>query len=301
MSENSRPSFIQRRRLEFIEWKLMWERYLNRSDIEQKFQISTPQASSDIKFYRDEAGGNFEYDSTAKAYVPSRSFNPQYLNVSADRLLLQLRAYLLGALTEEDLWFRKVPAVGMVPDIVRDIDPRLLGLILSAIRDVREVEVEYQSLTKRKWRYIAPHALAFDGHRWHVRAWSPDRKSFRDFVLSRMNDIREAGPASFDAQNDCAWHRKITLQLKPHPGLNDEQSKAIQCDYGMKDGVCAVEVRLSMAFYFIRRMNLDLEDIPPERAHIRLANMQEVKDAVAMAENDTLRKLADEEMRLTSQ
>ena len=290
MPENSRPSFIQRRRLEFIEWKLMWERRLNRSDIEKKFQLSTPQASSDIKLYRDEAGDNFDYDSTAKAYVPSRSFKPQYLNVSADRLLLQLRAYLIGALAEDDLWFRKVPAVGMVPDIVRDINPRSLGLILSAIRDVREIEVEYQSLTKRTWRHIAPHALAFDGHRWHVRAWSPERKSFRDFVLSRMHDTREAGPASFDASNDYEWHRVITLRLKPHPGLNEEQSNAIQCDYGMKDGICEVGVRLSMAYYFIKRMNLDLPDIPPERAHIRLENIREVEQAIAKAKEETLLK-----------
>lgn len=290
MAEILRPSFIQRRRLEFIEWKLMWERRLNRKDIEEKFQLSTPQASSDIKLYRDEAGGNFDYDSTAKSYVPSQSFSPKFLSVSADRLLLQLRAYLIGALAEEDLWFRKVPPVGMVPDIVRAIDPKSLGLILSAIRDKREIEIEYQSLTKRAWRHIAPHALAFDGHRWHVRAWSPDRKSFRDFVLSRMNDIREAGPASFDASNDYEWHRVITLRLKPHPGLKEEQSKAIQCDYGMKDGICEVEVRLSMAYYFIKRMNLDLPDIPPERAHIRLENMREVEEAITKAKEETLLK-----------
>ena len=138
----------------------MWEQRLNRGDIESKFQLSTPQASSDIKLYRDVAGGNFDYDSTAKSYVPSKSFKPQFLSVSADRLLLQLRAYLIGALAEEDLWFRKVPPVGMVPDIVRAIDPKSLGLILSAIRDKREIEIEYQSPSPNGLGATSPRTLS---------------------------------------------------------------------------------------------------------------------------------------------
>lgn len=287
MSVSPPKSYIQRRRLEFIEWKLYWERRLNRSDIEEQFEVSTPQASTDIKLYRELAGENFEYDSGRKAYLPTKSFKPKFLTISADRLLLQLRAYLINALGRKDVWFREIPPVDMAPDIIRDIDPRRLKSVLSAIRRKRQIEIEYQSLTKCKWRTIAPHALAFDGYRWHLRAWSPDRNDFRDFVLSRIRGMRKSGPASFSPEHDMEWHRKVVLKLCPHPDLDAQQTEAIQCDYNMKNGMREVSVRLSMAYYFIKRMNLDLDDIPAKRAQIRLANIDEVNEAIAVAKRET--------------
>ena len=58
---------------------------------------------------------------------------------------------------------------------------------------------------------------------------------------------------------------------------------AIQRDYAMENGRREVEVRLSMAYYFIKRMNLDLPDVPPARAQICLANLKEVKRALEKA------------------
>ena len=41
---DDRIPWTQARRFEFIEWKLFWDGSLNRSDLEQAFGISTPQA-----------------------------------------------------------------------------------------------------------------------------------------------------------------------------------------------------------------------------------------------------------------
>ncbi|MDE0256432.1 MAG: WYL domain-containing protein, partial [Rhodospirillaceae bacterium] len=85
-------------RLEFIEWRLFWEGRLNRNDLEKRFDISTPQASVDLRHYRELAGGNIEYDATQKRYIASKDIKPRFLNVSANQLLLQLRAWASGVL-----------------------------------------------------------------------------------------------------------------------------------------------------------------------------------------------------------
>ncbi|PSJ43344.1 hypothetical protein [Allosphingosinicella deserti] len=59
--------------------------------------------------------------------------------------------------------------------------------------------------------------------------------------------------------------------------MTEEQSLAIQRDYAMKEGRREIDVRLSMAYYFIMRMNLDL---PPTRAQICLSNIDEVRKAI---------------------
>ena len=291
MSAEEKRPWTQNRRFEFIEWKLFWEGALNRSDLEEAFEISTPQASVDLRRYRELAGAGIEYDATTRAYKPAENMKPSFLKVSADRLLIQLRALLTGALPRSEVWFRNLPAIDMAPDIVRHVDPDCLRRILDAIRSKRCVEVRYQSLTNSRTRQIAPHALAFDGYRWHVRAWACDREDFRDYVLTRIDNIRPGLPAEFDPNDDVEWSTVTTLDLRPHPGLENEQSQAIQRDYNMVDGRRTIEVRLSMAYYFIMRMNLDLTDLPAARAQICLHNLAEVQAAIKQAKEETNRRI----------
>jgi hypothetical protein len=284
--ETERRSWPQIRRFEFMEWKLFWEGRLNRRDLETTFDISTPQASVDLRNYRDIAGDNIVYDSTEKGFLPSANMRPQFLRVSANRLLLQLRALLTGALQREDVWFRDVPPVDMAPEIVRHVDETLLRSILKAIRQRQALAIRYQSLSSSRWRRIAPHALAFDGYRWHARAWCCEREDFRDFVLTRIDEVGPLEPAVYDVKDDVEWSRTITLELCAHAGLDAEKRRAIELDYHMTDGCREIEVRLSMAYYFIRRMNLDLPDLPPARAQIQMRNLDAVQAAIEQSKVD---------------
>lgn len=291
--DENRRSWTQSRRFEFIEWKLFWEGGLNRSDLEEQFEISTPQASVDLRNYREQAGDNLVYDAKIKTFVPGSELKPRFFKPSADRLLLQLRAWITGALPRADLWFKAEPPVAMAPDIVRHVEPEMLRTILAAIRGKRAINVLYQSLTNSRWRMIAPHALAFDGYRWHMRAWACDRGDFRDFVITRVQKIGKSEAASYDVADDIEWNTITTLRLCPHPGLSDEQAAAIRRDYGMKRNCRSIELRLSLAYYFIMRMNLDLDDLPPQRAQIVLENLNDVKMQIAEARAEAKRRLSD--------
>lgn len=299
-TEEKRP-WTQNRRFEFIEWKLLWEGGLNRSDLESTFEISTPQASVDLRRYREIAPDNIEYDGAGRTFRPTPDIKPSFLKVSADRLLLQLRALFSGALPRREVWFRDLPRTDIVPDIVRHVDPDCLRRILDAIRTRRCVEVRYQSLTNSRTRLIAPHALAFDGYRWHVRAWACDRDDFRDFVLTRIDEIKPGPPADFDPADDLEWENFATLELRPHPGLTEEQSIAIERDYAMSGGKRQIEVRLSMAYYFIMRMNLDLSDLPPARAQICLSNIDEVRRAIEDAKAGSKARIQERKGRASDQ
>ena len=270
-------------RLEFIEWRLFWEGYINRSDLEERFGISTPQASVDLRRYKELAGTNIEYNATQKRYVASKDMKSRFLRVSANHLLLQLRAWVSGVLRREDLWFSEMPTADIAPEIGRNVRPVVLRKVLNAIRTRRALSVLYQSLTSSRWRDIAPHAIAFDGHRWHARAWCCERKEFRDFVLTRIERLGKLKPVSFNPEHDLEWSGMAKLCLCPDPGLTEEQSQAIQRDYDMRGGIREIEIRLSLAYYFIKRMNLDLDCLEPARAQIRLANLREVEAAIKEA------------------
>jgi hypothetical protein len=282
------PKAVQRR-FEFIDWKLFWDFGLRRSGLVKAFGISVPQASVDVRNYQLLWPKNAVYDAREKAYVPAGRFQPRALQPSANRLLLQLRAYLMGAIGPEDLWFDVIPSVDGAPDIVRSIDPNALRSLLTAMRRRQSIEIEYQSLTSSRRRIIAPHALAFDGHRWHVRALCCEHDDYRDFVITRISEFGAMNPVAFDPQDDLLWNQKIALCLVPHPGLDLPQRQAIECDYGMVDGRREIQVRLALCFYFMKRLNLDLEQlvgagkISPARLQIALQNFNEVEAAMAKA------------------
>ena len=279
-------------RLEFIEWRLFWEGHINRSDLEEQFGISTPQASVDLRHYKELAGSNIEYNATQKRYVASKDMRPRFLRVSANHLLLQLRALVSSVLRREDMWFSELPRADIAPEIGRDVRPVVLRKVLDAIRTRRALSVRYQSLTSSRWRDMAPHAIAFDGHRWHARAWCCERKEFRDFVLTRIERLGKLKPVSFNPEHDLEWSGTARLRLCPDPGLTEEQSQAIQRDYDMRGGIREIKIRLSLAYYFIKRMNLDLDCLEPARAQIRLANLREVEAAIKEARTAS-KKLAE--------
>ena len=264
-----------RRRFELIEWRALWQGRVNRNELEDRFDISAAQASADLKSYEEAAPNNIRYDAAEKAFLPTPTFAPKFLLVSADKYLAQLNAIQNSVVDARDTWFGSPPAAAVMPAL-HAVDSMVLKNMLKAIRERAAAPVQYQSLTNTRVRKIAPHALAFDGHRWHVRAWCLDRQEFRDFVLTRMSDVGDIEDFESNSMKDREWLETVDLKIVPHPKLSTAQQQAISRDFGMRDGVRVLPVRIALAFYVIKRLNLDL-DLPPERKQIDLANADEVE------------------------
>ncbi len=121
--------------------------------------------------------------------------------------------------------------------------------------------MQYQSLSNQepRWRWIAPHAIAFDGFRWHARAFCFGDEVFKDFLLSRILDIRGSRASDVEAEDDQDWHTFATLEIGPHPALSDTQAKVTALDYGMTDGKAEIRVRRALLYHALRRLGLDTD------------------------------------------
>lgn len=276
------------RRFEFLEWRIYWLGRANRSDLEEHFSISKPQASADLSLYQGLAPGNIEYDSSEKAYVAGDTFKPRFLRLSADRYLLQVNAIQNGAISHVDTWFGSLPPVAVVPGVVRNVSPSTLRSLLRAIEKGDEIDILYQSLTSTRWRSVCPHSLAFDGHRWHARAWCENRQEFRDFVLTRIQECGESRPSNANPSDDAEWNTLVSLEIVAHPDLDEAQRSAIENDFGMKGGQRQIQTRLALAYYLIKRLMLDKESdcLPPARRQIHLLNRNEIEVADTRAKEE---------------
>lgn len=182
-----------RRRLECIEFRVYWEGRVNRHDLMDTFSISAQQASADIARYRAFAPGNIHYDRSAKAYVRSASFDPQLTKPDSAKYLTELRLIREGASSTAVSWIGSPhrPFEMMLPP-KRSVDPRRLCDAPDAIQARLSLEVRYQSFSRPEpeWRWIAPHALGFDGIRWHIRALCLRDDRFKDFSPARVLGCR---------------------------------------------------------------------------------------------------------------
>ncbi len=248
------------------------------------FGISVNQASADLNRYLGMAPENMVYDKSARTYVRGARFEPRFLKPDAAACLSQLRSFADGILAQEDTWIGRIPAFDTVPGPARGIDAGHLRAVVQAIRNAQAIEVEYQSLSNPapRWRWIAPHAIVFDGFRWHARAYCLTDRCFKDFLLARILGIRDTRPSDIDARQDTDWHTHVTLEIGPHPGLSDAQKKVIALDYRMRSGKTSIAVRKALLYYTLKRLGLDTDPTArrPADQQIVLLN-REVFDALA--------------------
>lgn len=268
------------RKLEFIEFRLFWEGYVNRGDIIDTFNVSVNQASTDLNRYLGLAPDNMSYDKSARTYVRTSAFKPLFLKPDASLYLSQVRSLSDGLLDKHEAWIGNIPDFGSIPFPARGVLPTVLRTIVIAIRRHEAVEVCYQSMSspEPQWRWIIPHALGFDGFRWHARAFCEQSEQFKDFVLSRIAETKQSRPADARATNDTAWHELVHLEIGAHPALSDGQRRAIELDYGMTDGQVTIPVRRALLYYALKRLGLDTDPTArrPQDQQIVLLNADKV-------------------------
>lgn len=267
-------------RLEFIEFRLFWEGHVNRSDLMEQFGVSVNQASTDLNRYIGFAPDNMVYDKSARTYVRGPDYAAKFLKPDASRYLAQLRSLADGILDSDDTWIAELPSYDAAPTPARGVNPVTLRSVVSAIRRSEAIEVKYQSLSRPEpsWRWIAPHAIGFDGFRWHTRAFCQAEDVFKDFLLSRMLGIRGSRGSAVPAEDDRDWNTQVTLEIGPHPALSETQAKVIALDYGMRGGKTKIKVRRALLYYALRRLGLDTDPgaREPQDQQIVLLNREAV-------------------------
>jgi predicted DNA-binding transcriptional regulator YafY len=271
-------------KLQFIEFRLFWEGHVNRSDLIDKFSVSQNQASGDLNRYIALAPDNMVYDKSGKTYLRSSSFSPLFLKPDATQYLSQVRSVAEGIVAPEDAWIGNFPAFDAAPSPARGIDPVVLRSIAIAIRRHEAIHILYQSMSAPdpEWRWISPHALAFDGFRWHARSYCEKSREFRDFVISRIMEARQTRPPADPLASDSAWNEILELHIGPHPALSPNQQRVVELDYGMNNGQVTIFVRQALLYYALKRLGLDTDPAArkPQDQQIVLLNEKAIRGAV---------------------
>ncbi len=279
-----------RQRLQYIELMAYYTGIVTRSDIARAFAISDAAATKDLKFYNDIAPENLLYKHNVFGFVPTSAFKEVFADLSPAVVLPMIEANLsvLGGPNQDSAIFG-IPVDGLaLPN--RLPDKAVLAQVTRAIRNHKKLKVSYHSLsnsTNEKERVIEPHALVNTGFRWHVRAYNEDSFDFRDFVLSRfeaatcLDQIAESS-----AQYDDDWVEIVTLQLAPHPELDDKKRTSLLMDYGCETDIIEIKIRRALIGYLLQQLSVDTTEdhsLNPKKYQLVVLNRDEIEPFASWA------------------
>lgn len=261
-------------RFSFINSVVGWEGQINATHVATKFQLSRQSASAVLKDYRQQYPHYLQYDASQKAFIATQAFNAAFINSALSNSFAQyLSAMPLAETISASQFTTHSNCVFEVEAPLRNINPLQIRPILRAIREQLQIDIGYISLSSPNYldRIIQPHALIFDGLRWHVRAYCNKNQQFRDFTLSRFNGVATfEGKATHSAVQDKKWNTIVDVVIQADPRFSDQQKRIIEQDFQMQQGKKTIPTRAALVNYLLRRLHIDSYKNSPEEQQIVL-------------------------------
>ncbi len=270
-------------RFRLIEILVFWEGRISSTTLVKAFGIGRQQGTKNIHRYIDEVcDSNLLYDAHIKGYRPTENFQPILTKGTVDEYL-----YLLHSCQDLDSRFSYLDIQKANTEVIfplhRKVNAQFIRPIVQAARTQQRIEIDYMSITSGaiETRVISPHTLVYSGYRWHIRAHCEKHNDYRDFVLSRINDIPVPVTISENGMDeDKAWNTQIELIIKPDPRLSPFQKKIIQQEYNMTNGQLNISTRAALANYhlhYLRISSSNNKEPSPEAQQLVLANHEQIK------------------------
>ena len=258
-NKTNEENWAARERLRVLEMLLWWRGWAGRSDLVEHFGISPAQASSDFQKYLDLNGKQISYQTSRKRYEAAAEFE---CKLHVPSLEGAVRFFLGGETTDEMHPGSVVEASERV--VILNLPQRVASLAITrqvfvALLAGFRLRVFYHSVNSNTatWRYLRPGALAWDGRRWHVRAWCETREEWRDFVLGRISESEWPEPAGGAIATDVDWETWETVRLRVNPDLGADGVAAMKMDYRMDGEVMEVRVRRALKKYLLAELYID--------------------------------------------
>lgn len=114
---------------------------------------------------------------------------------------------------------------------------------------------------------------------------------FKDFSLARIQGSRPSKPFALDPATDRDWLESIEITVVPDPTLSAAQRRAVEVEYGMKEGKLRIPVRRAFLTYALRRLGLDVpEDVRPRDARrLKLLNRARITAMTELGDRESNR------------
>ncbi len=284
MTELDQIPHAQRERLAYIDFSLQYFGHIARNDLINRFQTGLAASTRDFSLYKELAPDNLVLVHQDKQYHRTGHFAPLFEHDPEAILQSLSRGFGDGISAPVKASAQCFDAVALVHP-----DANIIAALMRAIHQGQAIDCDYVSASSgESTRTLVPHALVNNGHRWHVRAYDLKHTTFRDYVCTRFTRVQLAPMAVEEHQSgsaDTQFNTVVKLTLVPHPSL--KQPRAVELDFGMREGRYELHVKAAFAAYILRHWQVDCSvgyRFTGQGCQLALANLEVLK----MIENPTL-------------
>lgn len=216
-------------RLDDLMRLVMWEGRLRNQRLRDLFQLGVVRASQLIQEFRASNKDFVSWDPKEKAFLATTALYRAHRNLDHDhRFSLDSYLALVTAAGKLD--------DGVLVSAYRDltpIKPDLFSLLHNCVIEQTWVRLQYRSMSNPTphFRTVFPTALVRTGSRWHLRGWTQETASHRDYNLGRVTAWSPIEDIESKAPVDEAWERRVKVRLVAHPALSPEQACVVRWEY----------------------------------------------------------------------
>lgn len=258
--------YAQRERLIYLDKCFAWRGMANRSDLIERFGVSTAQAALDFKAYLERSTQTPPiYDTGRKTYLAAdhhESLFPENLYQDWKNIISES-----GTARFDEL-----------PRLNRHSDVNIVSKLYRAMEERQAIEIQYISMTtgSGEAQWIAPTGFASDGERMHLRAFSFKHEEYRDYIPVRISETSslKTRPLVTDLPADHAWDTIVRIHLVPKSSLSKRQKDAVRREYGFTAETLCIETRKALEFYADRRWGLDQPNARLQRSSTDIVEPQ---------------------------
>ncbi|QTA88203.1 WYL domain-containing protein [Desulfonema magnum] len=250
-------TYKQQKRFAYIETQLFWGDGLTAGKLAETFGLSRQAAQTVIDRYREEYPEQMEYNPSRKRHEASETFRPHIIKTSPILFLDYLRGESLTGYYREERGWSDLDVVDVDRLLRPDLPLEPARIVIAALLGQRVVSIDYHSKNPESpfTRLLSPNHLVFADDRYHIRAYCHRRKSFRDFVLSRISYAELTDKDWVSSREDREWHYIVELHFKPNPDLSESVQEAILKNYeDTHEGCRVIRCKKALAIYIERKL-----------------------------------------------
>jgi hypothetical protein len=244
-----------RLRFAFIETRLYWEGGLKANDLLKHFELSRQTAQGVIEAYRQQYPNQMYYDKHKKCHFKTETFEAQHISTrSADFLDFLRGEDLIAHYLDFSPW-GNVPLHDVNKTTRPIISEKILLPLLHALRHQKNLWIQYQPKMPDPItaRIVSPNQLVFADNRYHLHAYCHTLEEHRDFVLSRMIEVKAAEKDWISEQKSKGWSSWVTLVFRVNPQLSERVQRSVSAGFEGQ-GVRRIRCRQHDAYYIQRQL-----------------------------------------------
>ncbi len=265
-------------RLDDLMRLLLWEGRLRNQRLRELFQLGIVRASQLIQELRAANEDATSWDPKKKAFIATPALYRKYRNLNHEHPF-SLDSYLA-----------LVTAAGQLDDRVlvsayRDltpVSPDLFSFLHTSVVEHTWLRLKYRSMSNPEphFRTVFPTALVRTGSRWHLRGWTQETASHRDYNLGRITSWESIGVEGTKAPADKAWERRVKVRLVAHPALSPAQADVVRWEYLGGKRERQEPCRAALLPYLMQEFNvaLDPKSQTPPRYLLSAENSVELQE-----------------------